>query len=160
MILVDEVSNRVLMRSNASINAWTASTPKVLFSLALPERTIQVLLAKWMRRVHVLRHLLFATRDGIDHGDQGARWAPAELHDAEVQTRKGADLVAAGPSEAEQKALAEVEVRGEGRETELASKRPGPETSVLPKASGPFHQSGRQDLNLRPLGPEPSALPG
>ncbi len=25
---------------------------------------------------------------------------------------------------------------------------------------GGFHQSGRQDLNLRPLGPEPSALPG
>ncbi len=29
----------------------------------------------------------------------------------------------------------------------------------LPNSEG-FNQSGRQDLNLRPLGPEPSALPG
>jgi hypothetical protein len=27
-------------------------------------------------------------------------------------------------------------------------------------SSGHFYESGRQDLNLRPLGPEPSALPG
>ncbi len=35
---------------------------------------------------------------------------------------------------------------------------PGPQAEA--SDSGPFSWSGRQDLNLRPLGPEPSALPG
>ena len=35
-----------------------------------------------------------------------------------------------------------------------------PESLDFSNNSGAFHQSGRQDLNLRPLGPEPSALPG
>ncbi len=35
-----------------------------------------------------------------------------------------------------------------------------PESLDFSKDSEGFHQSGRQDLNLRPLGPEPSALPG
>ena len=35
-----------------------------------------------------------------------------------------------------------------------------PESKDFSNNSEGFHQSGRQDLNLRPLGPEPSALPG
>ena len=35
-----------------------------------------------------------------------------------------------------------------------------PEAVDFSSNLGGFHQSGRQDLNLRPLGPEPSALPG
>lgn len=35
-----------------------------------------------------------------------------------------------------------------------------PEPPDFSNDSGAYHQSGRQDLNLRPLGPEPSALPG
>ncbi len=35
-----------------------------------------------------------------------------------------------------------------------------PESVDFSNNSEGFHQSGRQDLNLRPLGPEPSALPG
>ena len=35
---------------------------------------------------------------------------------------------------------------------------PGPEN--FSSEAGAFFESGRQDLNLRPLGPEPSALPG
>ncbi len=33
-----------------------------------------------------------------------------------------------------------------------------PETSFRSEASGPFHESGRQDLNLRSLGPEATSL--
>ncbi|MFM2152291.1 MAG: hypothetical protein RL199_726 [Pseudomonadota bacterium] len=39
-------------------------------------------------------------------------------------------------------------------------KKEGPGAEDFSSSSGPFSWSGRQDLNLRPLGPEPSALPG
>ncbi len=39
-------------------------------------------------------------------------------------------------------------------------KSEAPEAVDFSSNLGGFHQSGRQDLNLRPLGPEPSALPG
>lgn len=45
--------------------------------------------------------------------------APAAKSVAIALLDKGADLVAAGPSEAEQKALADGQVRGDGRETAL-----------------------------------------
>jgi hypothetical protein len=52
-----------------------------------------------------------------------------------------------------------------GRVTPALPTRPktskGPERrGKNPSISDPFTQSGRQDSNLRPLGPEPSALPG
>ena len=39
-------------------------------------------------------------------------------------------------------------------------KTKGPGAFDFSNHSGAFNESGRQDLNLRPLGPEPSALPG
>ena len=42
------------------------------------------------------------------------------------------------------------------RKTSKGPELPGRNPSI----SDPFTQSGRQDSNLRPLGPEPSALPG
>ena len=41
-----------------------------------------------------------------------------------------------------------------------SAKRKAAEPSDNAKDSAAFSGSGRQDLNLRPLGPEPSALPG
>jgi len=46
------------------------------------------------------------------------------------------------------------------RRTDPPGKTKPPESKDFSNNSGGFHQSGRQDLNLRPLGPEPSALPG
>ena len=40
------------------------------------------------------------------------------------------------------------------------AKNEAPEAVDFSNNLGGLHQSGRQDLNLRPLGPEPSALPG
>jgi hypothetical protein len=39
-------------------------------------------------------------------------------------------------------------------------KNEGPGSKDFSNETRPFTVSGRQDLNLRPLGPEPSALPG
>jgi hypothetical protein len=42
----------------------------------------------------------------------------------------------------------------------LSAKSKGRNSEGKPSKIRPFRESGRQDLNLRPLGPEPSALPG
>lgn len=111
------------------------------------EKVSQVLLAKWMRRVqrraglkvtggiHILRHTFcsrlamagastmaikeLAGHQQISTTQKYMHLAPAAKSVAIALLDKGADLAAAGPSEAEQKALAEVEVRGDGRETAL-----------------------------------------
>lgn len=111
------------------------------------EKVSQVLLAKWMRRVqrkaglkvtggiHILRHT-FCTRlamagastmaikelaghQQISTTQKYMHLAPAAKSVAIALLDKGADLAASGPSEAEQKALADVEVRGDGGETQL-----------------------------------------
>ena len=46
------------------------------------------------------------------------------------------------------------------RRTGTQSKTKPPEPVDFSNNSEGFYLSGRQDLNLRPLGPEPSALPG
>jgi integrase len=52
------------------------------------------------------------------------------------------------------------EVAAEFAATSPIEKKMAPKPLGKPRNSGAFDESGRQDLNLRPLGPEPSALPG
>ena len=103
---------------------------------------------------------------GPPPADLGAGGAPAGADAApEAPTEQQSQIAASGASEPPQLAV----VRDDARPAAPFATRllPDPQKAHTPRAAEPMKRlyadlrlSGREDLNLRPFGPEPNALPG